>query len=54
MPSRVYSFAAKPRTSRARSAEPLLPATVENRTNASVRSSASAKMSARVSSVSGS
>jgi hypothetical protein len=32
LPSFVYSFTAKPRTSRARSAEPLLPATVENRT----------------------
>ena len=40
LPSFVYSFTAKPRTSRARSNEPLLPATVENRTNAGVRSPA--------------
>ncbi len=36
LPSSVYIFTANPRTSRARSGEPRLPATVENRTNASV------------------
>ncbi len=37
-----------PRTSRARSAEPLFPATVENRTKAGTRSPARAKTSALV------
>ena len=54
LPSRVYSLTAKPRTSRARSADPLFPATVEKRTNAGVRSPASENTSARVRSVSGS
>ena len=35
-PCRVYSFTANPRTSRAKSGDPLFPATVENRTNAGV------------------
>ncbi len=54
LPSLLYSFTANPRTSRARSAEPLFPATVENRTNAGVRSPARWNRSARVRSVSGS
>ena len=48
LPSWVYSLTAKPRTSRARSLDPLLPATVENRTNAGVRRPASLNGSARV------
>jgi hypothetical protein len=47
-PSFVYSFTAKPRTSRARSDDPLLPATVEKRRKAGVLSPARWKMSARV------
>jgi hypothetical protein len=38
LPSLVYNFTAKPRTSRASSGEPLFPATVENRTNAGILS----------------
>ena len=48
LPSWVYNLTAKPRTSRARSAEPLLPATVENRTNAGVFSPGRCRRSARV------
>src|ERR1700735_731540 len=48
LPCCVYSFTANPRTSRARSAEPLLPATVENRTKAGVFSPARWNRSAAV------
>ena len=52
LPALVYSFTAKPRTSRARSAEPLLPATVEKRTNTSVCSPGRWNRSADVTSAS--